>query len=164
MKIKFLITPEWLLEWFWSLVKLHAFQWPHKLIACQTDSSNTKSGKLQKLGGGQKIFIFRGDCPMRGRSENFHLCLGRGHCPIRGGGWFSRGRLITLCTLCWTSGGQLGSAHATTPSGWMQDDVFENWFKDFYPVHSIKPETSLVHISWSWESFNIYHSHVGNRK
>ena len=32
----------------------------HKLIACQTDSSNTKSGKLQKLGGGWKIFIFKG--------------------------------------------------------------------------------------------------------
>ena len=55
MNIKFLITPEWLFEWFWSLVKLHAFQWPHKLIACQIDSSNTKSGKLQKLGAGQKI-------------------------------------------------------------------------------------------------------------
>ena len=55
----------------------------HKLIACQTDSSNTKSGKLQKLGG-QKIFIFRGgDCPMRGRSEHF---LFRGGCPIRMGG------------------------------------------------------------------------------
>ena len=26
----------------------------------QTDSSNTTSGKLQKLGAGQKIFIFRG--------------------------------------------------------------------------------------------------------
>ena len=86
MKIKFLITPEWLLEWFWSLVKLHAFQLPHKLIACQTDSSNTKSGKLQKLGGSKKIFIFRGGsggCPMRGRSENFHF---HGGCPISGGG------------------------------------------------------------------------------
>ena len=74
MKIKFLITPEWLLEWFWSLVKLHAFQWPHKLIACQTDSSNTKSGKLQKLGG-WKIFIFRGVALLGG--VNFP-----------GGGWY----------------------------------------------------------------------------
>ena len=78
MKIKFLITPEWLLEWFWSLVKLHAFQWPHKLIACQTDSSNTKSGKLQKLGGGQKIFIFRGVALLGGGGGNF---LGRGWYP-----------------------------------------------------------------------------------
>ena len=31
----------------------------HRLIACETDPSKTKSGKLQKLGGGQKIFIFR---------------------------------------------------------------------------------------------------------
>ena len=86
MKIKFLITSEWLLEWFWSLVKLHAFQWPHKLITCQTDSANTKSGKLQKLGRGQKILVFKeggGGFPMRGRSENFHF---HGDCPIRGGG------------------------------------------------------------------------------
>ena len=34
MKIKFLVTPKWFLQWFWSLIKLHAFQWPHKLIAC----------------------------------------------------------------------------------------------------------------------------------
>ena len=48
------------------------------------DSSNRKSGNLQKLGGGQKIFIFgRGGCPMWGRSENFHF---EGSCPISGGG------------------------------------------------------------------------------
>ena len=83
MKIKFFITPEWLLEWFWSLVKLDAFQWPHKLIACQTDSSNTKSGKLQKLGGGQKIFIFRGGYPIRG--VNF-----------LGGSWYSSAHSETI--------------------------------------------------------------------
>ena len=83
MKIKFLITPEWLLEWFWSLVKLHAFQWPHKSIAFQTDSSNTKSGKLQKIRGSQKMFIFRGG----GWGEGFFL-WGRGQKIIfsRGGG------------------------------------------------------------------------------
>ena len=32
----------------------------------------------------------------------------------------------------WTSGGLPGCAYATTPSGWMQDDVFENWFKNFF--------------------------------
>ena len=40
------------------------------------DSSNTKSGKLQKLTEGQKIFKFRRGgrgFPMRGRSENFHF-------------------------------------------------------------------------------------------
>ena len=41
------------------------------------DSSNMKPGKLQKLGGGQKIFIFRvGGCPIMGR-VNF-----------LGGGWY----------------------------------------------------------------------------
>ena len=30
---------------------------------------NSRSEELLKLGGGQKIFIFRGGCPMRGRSE-----------------------------------------------------------------------------------------------
>ena len=32
----------------------------------------------------------------------------------------------------WTSGGPPGCAYATTPSGWMQDNVFQNWFKDFF--------------------------------
>ena len=66
----------------------------HRLIACETDPSKTKSGKLQKLGGGQKIFIFRwggGGGPMRGGSEKFHF--------HGGGGYFSGGRLIPLCTL-----------------------------------------------------------------
>ena len=55
--------------------------------------------KFWILRGGQKIFIFRGGCPMRGRSENFHF---QGEsCPIKGGG-FSRARLIPLCTL-WVS-------------------------------------------------------------
>ena len=94
MKIKFLITPEWLLEWFWSLVKLHAFQWPHKLIACQTDSSNTKSGKLQKLGGGQKIFIFfggGGGLSYEGVVRKFSFSRGLsywGGGNFLGGGWY----------------------------------------------------------------------------
>ena len=32
----------------------------------------------------------------------------------------------------WTRRGPAGCAFAATPSGWMQDNVFENWFKDFF--------------------------------
>ena len=32
----------------------------------------------------------------------------------------------------WTSGGPPGCGYANTSSGWMQDNVFENWFKDFF--------------------------------
>ena len=32
----------------------------------------------------------------------------------------------------WTSGGPPGCVYATTPIGWMQDNAFENWFKDFF--------------------------------
>ena len=35
------------------------------------DSSNTNSGKLQKLGGGQKIFIFRGELSYEGEVRKF---------------------------------------------------------------------------------------------
>ena len=32
----------------------------------------------------------------------------------------------------WTSGGPPGCVFATIPSGWMQDKVFESWFRDFF--------------------------------
>ena len=54
----------------------------HKLIACQTDSSNTKSGKLQKLGG-QKIFIFRGRIVPWGGDQNIFIF---GGVALLGGG------------------------------------------------------------------------------
>ena len=39
---------------------------------------NQGSEELLKLGGGQKIFIFRGGggCPLRGSPENFHFQWG----------------------------------------------------------------------------------------
>ena len=59
------------------------FQWPYKLSACQTDSSNTKSGKLQKLGGSWKIFIFKGrGLSYEGEVRKVSFSGGR---PIRGG-------------------------------------------------------------------------------
>ena len=44
--------------------------------------------KFWILRGGQKIFIFRGGCPVRGSSENFHFQGGGGVAPLRGGGNF----------------------------------------------------------------------------
>ena len=41
----------------WSLVKLHAFQWPHKLIAYQTDSSIRGDSSLGGWGGGGVNFL-----------------------------------------------------------------------------------------------------------
>ena len=69
---------------------LHAFQWPHKLIQCQTDSSNTKSGKLQKLRGGHKILIFRGE-ELSYEGEVRKFSFSGGSCPIRGGDNFLGG-------------------------------------------------------------------------
>ncbi len=36
----------------------------------------------------------------------------------------------------WIKGGQEGATYAVTPSGWMQDDVFEKWIEHF--IDSIK--------------------------
>ena len=75
---------DWVIyEWFWSYVKLCAFQWPYKLIACQRDSSNMKSGKLRKLEGGQKICIFRGVALL-------------GEDNVLGGGWYPSAHYATL--------------------------------------------------------------------
>ena len=46
---------------------------------------NRRSEELLKLGAGQKILIFWGVCPMRGRSETFHF-QGEGDLPCEGGG------------------------------------------------------------------------------
>ena len=101
MKIKFLITPEWLLEWFWSLVKLHAFQWPHKSIAFQTDSSNTKSGKLQKIRESQKMFIFRGgwgrSFSYEGEVRKLFFPGGRGG-NFLGWGWYPSAHYVVSAT------------------------------------------------------------------
>ena len=66
-------------------------------IAQQTEPSKFKIWKTLKIKEGQKIFIFRGKgVPLEGGgSENFIL---KGGSPISEGK-FSRGRLITLCTL-----------------------------------------------------------------
>ena len=60
--------------------KTACFSMAHRLIACETDPSKTKSGKLQKLGGGQKFSFLGGGggCPVRWRSENFHFHGGGG--------------------------------------------------------------------------------------
>ena len=78
MKIKFLITSEWLLEWFLSLVKLHAFApW----INCMSNGFlQYEVWKTAKIRGRSEDFHFQGEggCPIREGSENFHL----------GGGWY----------------------------------------------------------------------------
>ena len=38
-----------------------------------TEPSNPKFGKPLKIGGSQKIYIFRGVDPIRESSENFHF-------------------------------------------------------------------------------------------
>ena len=58
----------------------------HKLIAYQTDSSNTKSGKLQKLGGGQKIFIFSGGLSYEGEVRKFSFSGSGVGVALLGGG------------------------------------------------------------------------------
>ena len=55
------------------------------------DSSNVKPGKLRKLGGGQKIFIFRvGGCAIMGR-VNF-----------LGGGWYLTAHYVLKHIFCMT--------------------------------------------------------------
>ena len=43
---------------------------------------NQGSEELLKLGGGQKIFIFRGGGPFEGESKKFSFSVGA--CPMRG--------------------------------------------------------------------------------
>ena len=63
----------------------------HKLIACQTDFSNMKSGKLQKLGGSRKIFIFRGVIVLWGGDQKIFIFRGvdlLGGDNFLGGDWY----------------------------------------------------------------------------
>ena len=66
-----------LLEWFWSLVKLHTFQCSHNCLTkgnfefkiWKTVKIREKiliyRGKVALLAGDQNIFIFKGGCPIR---------------------------------------------------------------------------------------------------
>ena len=94
MKIKFLITPEWLLEWFWSLVKLHAFQCPinrlhfKRILLIRSLENCKKYGEVRKcsflgVGGGGRGFSYEGEVrklffPGGGEGGNF---LGWGWYP-----------------------------------------------------------------------------------
>ena len=49
------------------------------------DSSNTKSGKLQQLGGGQNIFIFREGLSYEGEVKKFSFSGGGGGNFLGGG-------------------------------------------------------------------------------
>ena len=66
-----------LLEWFWSLVKLHTFQCSHNCLTNGNFESKIWKtvkirekilifrGKVALLAGDQNIFIFKGGCPIR---------------------------------------------------------------------------------------------------